>query len=158
MGMEPEVKSSLEVGSDRNSLAVDNGEANHIAISMKNETSKAECFEKSEDENKPEKSCFSERVKRSGRLAIFFACIAFLIIGRYSVPDNEIKCIEDKLINGLQFANSFINANGNQYYRDLFQILCSLLVDTTFIITFGYWMLRGTSGRLPMTLAVFLCY
>jgi len=98
---------------------------------------------------------FSEQARRNGRIAIFVLTIAFLIIGRFSVPDNEIKCVQDKVIDALKFANDFINAPGNELYRNIFQFICSLSVDIVFIITFGYWVLRGTSARLPISLAIF---
>jgi len=79
----------------------------------------------------------------------------FLVIGRTSVPNIEVKCVEDKVLDAFGFANNFINKEGNEIFRSVFQALCSFFVDLTFIITFGYWVLRGTSGRLPLTMAIF---
>jgi hypothetical protein len=97
----------------------------------------------------------SQKKSQVGRFLIFMICIAFLIIGRTSIPDNEVKCVEDKVLDALDFANSFINQEGNEVFRSVFQALCSFLVDLTFIITFGHWVVKGNSGRLPLTLAIF---
>ena len=127
-----------------------------IAISMKLEDSQTQVdsTEKSEA-GSLEDFHISAKLTRSGRFTILVLCIAFLIVGRFSVPDNEVKNVEDKIITALQFANDFINAAGNQFYRDFFQLLCSLLVDSVFIITFGYWVMYGKNGRLPVSLGLF---
>lgn len=98
---------------------------------------------------------FSDSVKRTTRFMILLICIGFLIIGRYSVPDTEITTIRDEIMDLLKFANDFINAEGNEVYRNILQFCCSFLVDTVFLITFGYWVLRGTNARLPLSLGLF---
>jgi len=153
--MEPELRPIPDSDHDENLFKTESNESKHVSIMIKSDITKTDGFDKLDDELSSGEFSFSEKTRRSGRLAIFLVCIAFLIIGRYSVPDNEVKCVEDKIITALQFANDFINTRGNEYYRDFFQALCSLMVDATFIITFGYWVLRGTGGRLPVTLAVF---
>jgi hypothetical protein len=97
----------------------------------------------------------SDRKRQIGRFVVFLIGIAFLIIGRAGVPNIEVSCVEDKVLEALEFANNFINKEGNQAFRDAFQALCSFLVDFTFAITFGYWVLKGKSTRLPLTLAIF---
>jgi hypothetical protein len=134
---------------------LDNLDGKHISISIKTDGSKTTSPTKSYQEDLSEQPNFSEKAKKSLRLAVFLIVIAFLLIGRFSVPDDVIPCIEDKVFHALQFANEFINKAGNEVYRSVFQALCSALVDLTFIITFAYWVLKGKSGRLPLTLAIF---
>jgi len=87
---------------------------------------------------------------------IFCLCfVVGLLFARLGVPDNEVECVKDKLVDGLLFANQFINAPGNEFYRDLFQTLCSLCVDFAFFATFGYWIYKGNTLRLPIALGVF---
>jgi len=129
---------------------------NHVAIAFGDDTPKTATSVNSAQESVVEEvSQFSDKEKRNWRAAMLLLTITILIAGRFSVPDNEVKGIEDKIMTALQFANDFINTLGNQYYRAGFQILCSLMVDTTFIITFGYWVIKGTSGRLPVTMLIF---
>jgi hypothetical protein len=135
---------------------IDNNDSKHISISIKTDSAKITTSPtKTYEEGLSDQFSFSEKVKRNGRLAISIVGIAFLFVGRYSVPDDIIPCVEDKIMDALQFANDFINAAGNEAYRSFFQILCSVVVDITFIITFVYWVLKGKSGRLPITLAIF---
>jgi len=134
---------------------LDNLDAKHISISIKTDTTKSTSPTKIYEEGLSDHSDFSEKAKRSVRLAVFIIVVAFLIIGRFSVPDDIIPCMEDKVFHALQFANDFINKAGNEVYRSVFQALCSALVDISFIITFAYWILKGKSGRLPITLAIF---
>jgi hypothetical protein len=129
-----------------------NNDTNHISISMKTDSAK---MTKTFEEASSIQVAFSEKVKQTGRLGVFFVVIAFLMVGRYSVPDDVIPCIEDKVHEFLQIANDFINQAGNEVYRSAFQALCSLLVDITFIVTFAFWVVKGKSGRLPITLAIF---
>jgi len=133
----------------------ESNDENHISISVKTDSAKTNTPTKSYVRESSEQHAFSEKTKRSARLAIFLAGIAFLIIGRFSVPDVIIPCIEDKIHEALQFANEFINKPGHEIFRSAFQALCSALVDITFIITFGFWVLKGKSGRLPITLGLF---
>jgi len=126
-----------------------------IAISIKTDTTKSTSPTKIYEEGFSGSPGFSEKAKRCVRIVVFIVVVAFLIIGRFSVPDDIIPCVEDKALNALQFANDFINKAGNEVYRSVFQALCSALVDITFIITFAYWVLKGKSGRLPITLAIF---
>jgi len=129
----------------------------HVAISVENVAPKADVSINCAKDSfvSEEVSQLSEKEKRNWRVAMLLLTITILIVGRFSVPDNEIKCIEDKVMTALQFANDFINAVGNHHYRAGFQILCSLMVDTVFIITFGYWVIKGSGGRLPVTMLVF---
>jgi len=136
-------------------INIDNNDSKHISLSIKTDSIKTNNLTKTYEEGSKDDSTFSEKAKRSGRLIIFILGIAILMVGRYSVPDDVIPCVQDKVMDALHFANKFINTPGNEFYRSFFQALCSLLVDTTFIITFGYWVLKGKSGRLPITLAIF---
>jgi len=95
------------------------------------------------------------KVHRGAKFLCFLGFILILFLGRKSVPDNEIICVKDRVIDAFYFANKFINTPGNEFYRDLFQAICSLFVDTAFFTTLGYWVLHSTSIRLPITLGVF---
>jgi len=131
-----------------------NSEPSHLAIAIQDEAAKKEEHaENSTDDLKS--SPFSDKVKRAGRFAIFLLIVAVLVAGRMSVPDNEVSCVQDKVMEALGFANKFINTPGNEHYRDFFLFFCSLLLDITFIATLGYWVLYGKGGRLPVSLAVF---
>jgi len=112
-------------------------------------------IEKNDQLNKIFDKQLTKYSNRSGRLIAFLFGIVLLIVGRYSVPDIEISCIKDEVINSLQFANDFINTQGNEIFRDAFQFICSFLVDTVFLITMGYWVMYGRNARLPLSLAVF---
>jgi len=98
---------------------------------------------------------FSVKIQRFGRICVLLVVIGFLVMGRVSVPDHDIVGVEDKVMDWLKFANDFINKEGHDGYRRAFQILCSLLVDLCFIITFAFWVLKGKSVRLPLTLGIF---
>jgi len=152
MAIEADVQQNEEVSQrEAADSTVEVPELAHIAISVKSETAKPEVVQ---TENVLGFH-FSDKVKRGGRLAIFLFVIAFLIIGRFSVPDNEVSCVQDKVIEMFALANTFINTPGNESFRNFFQFFCSLLIDIIFIITFGYWVLHGKSGRLPISLAIF---
>jgi len=130
-----------------------NVELAHLAIQVNTETAKQEVTQS--DNQSILGFTFSEQAKRTGRLAVFLTVVAVLIIGRLSVPNNDVQCVQDKVLEALGFANKFINTPGNEFYRDFFQILCSLLLDIIFLVTFGYWVLYGKSCRLPVTLGIF---
>jgi len=98
---------------------------------------------------------FSKKIQILARTCVLLVVIGFLVMGRLSVPDDDIIGVEDKVIDLFKFANDFINEPGHEAYRRAFQITCSLLVDLCFIITFAYWVFKGTSCRLPLTLAIF---
>jgi len=156
MAIEAEVQHTQEsVRKDSLPSTNENAELAHVAISVDNGTAKEKVVEKQEEESNVSEFHFSEKVKRNGRLAILFIAIAFLMVGRLSVPDNEVFCIEDKIITAFEAANTFINNPANEFFRDSFQFLCSLMIDIVFIVTFGYWVLYGKSGRLPLSLAIF---
>jgi len=133
----------------------DSDESKHISLSIKTEGAKLAHTARTFEDVSTDQSHFSEKARRSGRFLIFCVVVAFLLIGRYSVPDDIIPCVEDKVFHALQFANDFINRAGNEFWRSFFQALCSLLVDITFIVTFIQWIFKGKSGRLPITLAIF---
>lgn len=97
----------------------------------------------------------TQHFERIGKTLIFFLFLTIIIICRHMILQVKVSCIEDKILNLLQFANDFINKEGNENYRILFQATCSLLVDLSFILTFGYWVLHGKTCRLPISLAFF---
>jgi len=148
-----ENEESIEKGAGH--ISLENVELAHVAIPVKEETTKTDVVAKSNSNTNTAGFQFSDKAKRNGRLVIFLGCIGFLIIGRFSVPEIEVFCVEDKALEVLEFANNFINKPGNEIFRNIFQLICSLLIDITFIITVGYWVLRGKSGRLPISLGVF---
>jgi len=108
-----------------------------------------------EDIKKPEELPEKESVNMIVRLSIFIFCIFALVIGRLGVPDVESACVKDKVVDALKVVNDFINMPGNEFYRDLMQMVCSFFVDIVFLTTFGYWVLRGKGIRLPISLALF---
>lgn len=87
------------------------------------------------------------------RYFVFVACVLFLIIGRYTVPENDIHCVEDKVMNSLGSMNDFVLAH--PYIRDSMQIICSLFMDIMFLITFVHWIYYGKSSRLIITTGMF---
>jgi len=89
------------------------------------------------------------------RLAIALAGLGILFVGKFVVPEIEVPCLEDKVMNFFTFANNFINKPGHEAFRDAFQALCSFMMDITFVGTFLYWILRGNSIRFPLTVGAF---
>jgi len=124
----------------------------HISLPVQSEAAKTEITDYSIDHSA---SMFSDKMKRLGRSVIFFGVLIALFAGRFGVPDNEVACVQDKVMEGLGFANRFINTPGNEVYRDLMLFLSSFMLDIIFMVTLGYWVLHGKSGRLPACLAVF---
>jgi len=116
-------------------------------------TEKAKILSENLDMQSPQES--SEQLKSSTRITILSLVVIVLFIGRFSVPDNETSCVQDKVLQVLENANKFINAPGNEFFRNAFQFICSFLVDIVFVITFGYWVVKARSVRLPLALALF---
>jgi len=101
-------------------------------------------------------SKFTERHQLYGRALSFCVILVFLIMGRFSVPDNEVKAIDDKAFDILEPITRFLIATpGNEIYRDFFQVLCSLLMDIVFITTLGYYVLYGKTTRIMVSLGIF---
>jgi len=121
--------------------------SDHIALNLDQSKTTQECENIVAEE--------PEKIRKSIRIALFSLVIIVLFVGRFSVPDIEVPCVQDKVMEALEFANKFINQPGNEIFRDIFQFVCSLMVDTVFIITFGYWVLFARTARLPLTMAVF---
>jgi len=130
-------------------------DTNQVSITIHKQETQAFSQERIMEEVSFQDLMFSESVKRTTRFVILLVCIGVLIIGRFSVPDTELDNIQDVIMDLLKFANDFINTPGNETYRNAFQIACSFLVDLTFIITFGYWVLKGENARLPLSLGMF---
>jgi len=126
-------------------------ETSHISLPVQPETAKTQTTDMQNEAG----FYFSHRMKKLGRFVIFLGVVISLVAGRFSVPDNEVNCVQDKIMDALGFANKFINADGNEFWRSFFLFFCSLLLDVTFIVTLGYWVLHGKSGRLPASLGVF---
>jgi hypothetical protein len=95
---------------------------------------------------------------RSTKLSRFgMTCfgLTMLVVGRVGVPEIEVPCVQDRVLEALQFANDFILRSGNEIFRDSLQIICSFIVDITALLTFIYWTRKGTSYRLPLSLILF---
>jgi hypothetical protein len=101
---------------------------------------------------KPE---FSLKLQRLAKFVIFLVVVGVLFFGRFSVPEDSVPCIVDKVLDGLKVPNDFINTAGRESYRRGFQILGSLLIDLTFLTTFIYWIIKTTTLRFPLTLGAF---
>jgi len=87
------------------------------------------------------------------RLVVFVVCLAFLFIGRAGVPSNEPACVVDKLMNLFDGLNTYIM--NNPALRNTLQIICSLFMDVMFFVTGGYWILRGNSSRVIISVLGF---
>jgi len=87
------------------------------------------------------------------RLVVFVTCLVFLIIGRASVPSNDPDCVVDKVMDFFQFVNNFIAEYPG--WRDALQIICSVFMDLMFLATGAFWILRGSSSRLVITVLAF---
>jgi len=98
---------------------------------------------------------FTEKQKMYSRIAVVCLIVIFLMLGRFSVPDNDIPQIEDKMFNLLENVTRFILTPGNEFYRDLLQIVGSELIDTVFLSLMIYWILYGKTSRLVMSQAIF---
>jgi len=151
MAIESEIQQNEEF-THRDTEEVKPEISSHIYVSVQNEPTKSEPYLYN---NNNTRFYFSERVKRAGRASIFVAIVIVLFAGRFSVPDNEVSQVQDKVMDALEFANNFINTPGNEHYRDFFQAFCSFLLDVIFMITLGHWVLYGKNGRLPVSFAVF---
>jgi len=138
---------------EKDACVYEEKEVKHCCVEI---TGKTEVTDSTaEDIKKPEELPKKESVNMTVRLSIFIFCIFALVIGRLGVPDVESTCVKDKVVDALKIVNDFINTPGNEFYRDLMQMVCSFFVDVVFLTTFGYWVLRGKSARLPVTLALF---
>jgi len=101
------------------------------------------------------KTNFKPSTKIIFRLVVALLGLGILYVGKFSVPSEEVACLKDKVMDLLQFANNFINKPGHEGFRDAFQALCSFMMDITFVGTFSYWVFRGKSIRLPLTVGAF---
>jgi len=97
----------------------------------------------------------SNKTERIGKLFISLLIVACLVLGKNLMFSFKMNCVNDKILNTLKFANDFINAPDHEAYRNLFQGICSFMVDLTFLATFGYWALFGKNARLPFSLGLF---
>jgi len=131
-------------------------EAKHCSLEIVGKAEPTDSTAEAEDIKKPEELLKKESgVNMIVRLSIFIFCIFALVIGRLGVPDVEADSVKDKVMEALQVVNDFINQPGNEFYRDLMQMICSFFVDTVFLTTFGYWVVRGKGIRLPITMGLF---
>jgi len=144
------------------SVAQDNSEAirkDSISIAIREDSQRLRVTEKSdlttpEDLENPSYTSVN-RSKKSIRLGIAIFSSILLVLGRLGVPEVEVPCVQDKVLDALEFANVFILTPGNELYRDAFQLLCSIMVDITALMTFIHWIRKGTSYRLPLSLMAF---
>jgi len=87
------------------------------------------------------------------KLIIFIVCLTFLIIGRASVPSNDPPCVVDKVMDFFQGVNDFVI--NNPFWRNTLQIICSVFMDLMFLATGAFWILRGNSSRLIVSVLGF---
>jgi len=91
----------------------------------------------------------SPKKKLRIRLTIFSLCILFLFFGRFQIPDEVTYVCIDR-VQALFFgANDWIMEN--PFWRSTLQIICSLFMDTMFLMTGTNWIIRGGSSRLIFT-------
>jgi len=90
------------------------------------------------------------------RVVVFLLVVTFLVLGRFSVPDNEVACIQDKAFQVFENVTRFLIATpGNEHWRDFFQIFASGLIDSVFLSVLIYWVIYGKSSRLVVSQAIF---
>jgi hypothetical protein len=87
------------------------------------------------------------------RFCVFLFCVILIIIGRFNVPDNSPACVIDKVMDWLQGVNDWILKN--PYWRDTMQIMCSLFMDAMFLSLGTYWIFKGKSSRLIVSVIIF---
>jgi hypothetical protein len=102
-------------------------------------------------------SFVSEKQRFYGRIMTMGFAVTMMLLAQFSVPDHEVNCIIDNVFELLEPLTRFFNEEGSPHVwlRNALQILCSLLMDITFLVTFGYWMFRGRSSRLVISVAMF---
>jgi len=99
---------------------------------------------------------FSQKQQRIFKIFVFGVVIGVLLFGRFSVPSNEVACVQDKLFELLEPITRWLIATpGNEGWRNAFQILDSALIDIVFLGTLGYWIFYGKSSRLIVVYALF---
>jgi len=123
-------------------------EANQDNLSLK--THKIKHIESQPDqsaENLYEKE--SSQTKVRIRIAVFAACLLFLFLGRFSVPEEvTYECI-DRVQDLFLGVNEFLMKN--DFWRNTLQIICSLFMDIMFLATGIHWIIRGGTSRLVVT-------
>jgi len=98
----------------------------------------------------------TEKQRFYGRIFTMGFAVTVMLLAQFSVPDNEVKCIVDNFFVMLEPLTKWFNDDPTHvWFRNALQILCSLLMDITFLLTFGYWMFRGKSSRLVVSLGIF---
>lgn len=95
----------------------------------------------------------SERRKVVLKFIIFLICTIFIVIGRFSVPDNEPKCVVDKVQDMLEPVNNYVLLHNG--LRNALQIMCSGFMDILFLSTGAYWILYNKSSNLILTVLTF---
>jgi hypothetical protein len=95
----------------------------------------------------------SERKFLCMKFVVFLLCIGVLIAGRFSVPDNDVPCIVDKVQEWLYGANAYILSDPP--LRNALQIMCSGFMDILFLSTAGYWVITSRTSRLIFTILLF---
>jgi hypothetical protein len=95
----------------------------------------------------------SKEKKIKIRAWVFGISLILLILGRLNVPFNDPPCIVDKVQDWLQGANEWIM--NNPTWRNTLQILCSAFMDIMFLGTGAYWIMRGNSSRVVVSIIIF---
>jgi len=99
---------------------------------------------------------FSQKQQRIVKIGVFAVVIAVLIMGRFSVPSNDVACVKDKAFEVLENITKYLIATpGHEGLRNALQIINSGFIDIVFLTTLGYWILHGRSSRLIVTYAIF---
>ena len=83
------------------------------------------------------------------RFILFVTCLSFLFLGRSTIPDHDVKQIDDRLMDLFDGINEYIRQN--QTLQDAMLIICSLFMDIMFFSTGFYWVFKGKSSRLVVT-------
>lgn len=107
----------------------------------------------SDDEVRFWEEAFSERKQLGVKFCVYVLTISLLLVGRFTVPDNEPPCVVDKVQDWLLGFNYFILHN--TAWRNGLQIACSVFMDLVYLTTAGYWVLHSHTSRLILTLVVF---
>jgi len=89
------------------------------------------------------------------RMFILSLLIVTLVYAKSNNPSNDVECLVDKVQLFLEPVTRFLMTPGNEIWRETLQSICSGLMDVIFFITLGYWVYKGNSSRLIVTLAIF---
>lgn len=158
--------SKLSLKSPQNQIPLQDDQAVYIELQTDFKRTPYSSHKKSrwdlEDNEGPQLNDISEESETAGekqtrsltaRYCVFLTCIFVLFIGRYSVPENDVTCVVDKIMDAMEGINRYILAH--PFLRDTLMIICSGFMDFMFLTTFLYWVYCGKSSRLIITTAMF---